>query len=340
MSGRPAAATTARSTASPRRSGELDISSVLPQRSGRIEIVRIESLAHADSPRLAGEVDEHTQRLAESESDLPPILVHRPTMRIIDGTHRVRAMAYRGRDEIEVEFYDGTLEDAFVLSVHANVQHGLPLSRADRRAAARRILATHADWSDRAIAQLTGLSAKTISDLRCATADEQPLHRIGHDGRARPLNSTPGRRLAADVLGQRPEASLREVAKVAGVSPGTVRDVRDRLRRGESPIPEQRRSETSNASPREARKRIDPVDLSRVLQSLAKDPSLRMTESGRNFLRWLHQRRVDVRDCRMVADSVPTHRLAVVVELARVYASIWEEIAAELETKIRHDVAS
>jgi len=129
----------------------LDISSVLPRRIGRTEIVRIESLAPADSPRLAGEVHEHAQPGGEPVR-FGAILVHRPTMRIIDGTHRVREMADRGSDEIRVEFYDGTQEDAFVLSVHANVQHGLPLSRTDRRAAARRILNTHADWSDRAIA--------------------------------------------------------------------------------------------------------------------------------------------------------------------------------------------
>jgi transposase-like protein len=225
-------------------------------------------------------------------------------------------------------------------SVHANVQHGLPLSRADLRAAARRILSTHADWSDRAIAQLTGLSAKTIRDLRCATAEKQPLHRMGHDGRERPLNSAPGRRLAAEALGQRPDASLREVAKIAGISPGTVRDVRDRLRRGESPIPERRSCQTSKAWPREPRKRIDQVDVSRELERLARDPSLRMTQSGRNLLRWLHHRRVDVHDCRMVIDSVPSHRLGVMVEVARVYASIWEMIAAELQKRIRHDVAS
>ena len=119
-----------------------------------------------------------------------------------------------------------------------------------------------------------------------------------------------------------------------------MRDVRDRLRRGQSPIPEQRRSHTSNASPREARKRIDPLDVPRVLESLAKDPSLRMTQTGRNLLQWLHLRRVDVRDCRMVVDSVPTHRLGAVVELARVYASIWETIATQLETQIPHDMAS
>ena len=76
-----------------------------------------------------------------------------------------------------------------------------------------------------------------------------------------------------------------------------------------------------------------------MLESLAKDPSLRMTQTGRNLLQWLHLRRVDVRDCRMVVDSVPTHRRAVLVELARVYASIWETIAAQLETKVGQDVA-
>jgi hypothetical protein len=318
----------------------LDILSVLAPRSGRTEIVRIESLAPADSPRLAGEVDDYAQRLAESESDLPPVLVHRPTMRIIDGTHRVKAIAYRGGEEIEAEFYDGSPEDAFVLSVYANMRHGLRLSRADLRAAARRILGTHADWSDRAIAQLTGLSARTIRDLRCATAEAQPLHRIGHDGRQRPLNSAPGRRLAAEMLGQRPDASLREVAKGAGISPGTVRDVRDRLGRGESPIPERRSCQTSTGWPRGPRKRIDQVDVSRELERLTRDPSLRMTESGRHFLRWLHQRRVDVHDCRMVVDCVPTHRLGVMVEVAQAYASTWQMIAAELQTKICRDMAS
>ena len=195
----------------------MDISSVLAPRSGRTEIIKIESLAPADSPRLAGEINEHAERLAESDSDLPPILVHRPTMRIIDGTHRVKAMAYLGRDEIEAEFYDGSLEDAFVLSVHANVRHGLPLSLADRRAAARRILNTHADWSDRAIAQLTGLSATTISDLRCATAQTQQLHtRIGRDGRARPLNSAPGRRSGRRSTGPAPRRLIARSGQSRG----------------------------------------------------------------------------------------------------------------------------
>jgi hypothetical protein len=42
----------------------------------------------------------------------------------------------------------------------------------------------------------------------------------------------------------------------------------------------------------------------------------------------------------MIVDSVPTHRLGVVVALARTYASIWEMIAAEVEKQIPHDMAA
>lgn len=41
-----------------------------------------------------------------------------------------------------------------------NTHHGLPLTRADRKAAAQRILDIHPHWSDRAIAKVTGLSPK------------------------------------------------------------------------------------------------------------------------------------------------------------------------------------
>ncbi|MGH8879883.1 MAG: hypothetical protein ACRD0P_21450, partial [Stackebrandtia sp.] len=56
-----------------------------------VERVRIALLRPADSPRLDGENSEHTQMLAESSEKLPPILVHRQTMRVIDGVHRLSA---------------------------------------------------------------------------------------------------------------------------------------------------------------------------------------------------------------------------------------------------------
>ncbi|MFD1047646.1 ParB/RepB/Spo0J family partition protein, partial [Kibdelosporangium lantanae] len=104
------------------------------------ELVPIDSLLPANSPRLAGESIEHAQVLAASAADLPPIVVQRGTMRVIDGMHRLRAARMRGQNEILVRFYDGDDDEAFIVAVRTNVTHGLPLSQADRTAAAARII--------------------------------------------------------------------------------------------------------------------------------------------------------------------------------------------------------
>jgi ParB-like chromosome segregation protein Spo0J len=197
--------------------------------------VPIAALIAADSPRRSGESLEHIRRLAESEEGLPPILVHRSTMRIVDGMHRFRAAQLRGQQEIEVRFFDGDEASAFVLAVQANIMHGLPLSLADRKAAAARVMTLYPHWSDRMVALATGLAAKTVAALRKRPdEDTQQLDvRVGRDGRARPINGAQRRQIAASLMAQNPEASLREIARQAGISPETVRDVRARQSRGQ-----------------------------------------------------------------------------------------------------------
>src|SRR3981081_155007 len=90
--------------------------------------------------------------LAEASGALPPIMVHRPTMRVIDGVHRVRAALLNGITEIEGRLLDWDENAAFILAVTANIAHGLPLNPADRAAAAARIIACQPLWSDRAVA--------------------------------------------------------------------------------------------------------------------------------------------------------------------------------------------
>jgi hypothetical protein len=128
--------------------------------------VRLASLVTSGSPRRSGESLEHIRRLAESEAELPPIVVHRATMRVIDGMHRLRAAELRGEDEIEVRFFDGDEASSFVLAVQANITHGLPLSLADRKAAAVHIMTLYPQWSDRMVASAAGLAAKTVAASR------------------------------------------------------------------------------------------------------------------------------------------------------------------------------
>jgi ParB-like chromosome segregation protein Spo0J len=299
-------------------------------------------LRPADSPRLVGEDEEHIRILAESDRTLPPILVHRPSMRVIDGMHRLGAARLRGQDTTEVVFFDGSEEDAFLLAVKANMAHGLPLSYADREAAVARIVVSHPDWSDRAIAATTGLAPRTVAAVRGRIDGLPPeTARVGRDGRVRPLNGTDGRLVASRLIAAHPNASLREIARGAGISPTTVRDVRERIQRGEDPVRLQRsRPRPRTAAPRDG----EPVEPARppseglttrerdqVLSRLERDPSLRFAQSGHMVLRWLARRLVTHEEWQDVAEAAPPHTAYIIAAVARRCAGEWLEFARQLE---------
>jgi ParB-like chromosome segregation protein Spo0J len=308
-------------------------------------MVPIRLLLPADSPRQVGEDAAHIRVLAESDAVLPPILVHRATMRVIDGMHRVAAARLRGYDTIEVTFFDGSEAEAFVLAVKANVTHGLPLSRSDREAAAARIIASRPRWSDRAIAAATGLAATTVATIRRRTAadSQQSDVRIGRDGRARPVDGAEGRRLASLVIAARPDTSLREIARAAGISPATARDVRERMNRGDDPVPPKLRLQRS--TPEAPRRRAEPPpartpareerEPTSVLENLRQDPSLRFAESGRALLRWLAGHSIESDDWRAFVEATPPHCANIVAGLARSYAKEWLDFASELDQRVR-----
>nr|AEP40926.1 operon transcriptional regulator [Amycolatopsis sp. FU40] len=316
------------------------------RRNGTV-LVPIDALLPADSPRLSGEDLAHTRTLAEISAILPPILVHRPTMRVIDGMHRVCAAKRCNLDTIEVKFFDGTPEEAFLLAVESNIGRGLPLSLADREAAAARVIASYPQWSDRAIAARTGLSARTVSVIRSSSTagQEQSNARVGLDGRVRPLNSVAGRLRASEVIAAQPNASLRAVARESGISVATARDVRLRLNRGEHPIPAGLRpAETPTVSvPAQrteapARKTVDVAAEPEALlhwQKLAKDPSLRLSETGRALLRWLSFQAIQSDELNRLTDAVPDHGMEAVRRLALRCADTWQDFADELEKRVR-----
>ena len=302
--------------------------------SREVHTVEIGSLAPADSPRLAGEDGEHAIRLAETPDALPPILVHRPTMRVIDGMHRLQAARLRGRETIDAEFFDGSAEDAFVQAVRVNTRHGLPLTLADRKAAAARILQSHPHLSDRTVAGDSGLSDKTVGAIRRSTPGTPQLNgRVGADGRLRPLSGREGRQRAAEVIGSRPTAAVREIAERAGISVGTAHDLRSRIRRGEDPAGPGSPHVPAGPVPGSAGRLEVPGSNGMILQSLLRDPAMRHTDSGRELLRWLHTHALGIDAWPSLINSVPDHRITTVAKVARRCAQAWCQFTSELELR-------
>lgn len=319
-------------------------------------VVPVSVLLRGDSPRT-GVDEEHVLRLAALEVPLPPVLVRRVGMSVVDGWHRLLAALARGERTIRVEFFEGSEEEAFLRAVELNVAHGLPLSLADRRAAAARVIVSHPQMSDRAVAQASGLSAKAVAGIRrCSTDAEPQLNgRVGRDGRVRPLNAAEGRWRAAQLMAENPESSLRDIARGAGISPATVHDVRKRVRAGRPPAdtrPPGGESEAGAAVPGQAGIRPLPPDWvpsvglagrpgpdrtgrqgqphsGLALDKLRRDPSLRLRRDGRELLRLLqHSTLVGWPGLSAV---VPRHCETLVAHLARQCAEQWLEFAKALE---------
>jgi ParB-like chromosome segregation protein Spo0J len=308
-----------------------------------VVMVLISSLQCSDSPRLSGENVDHIRALAESGVAFPPITVNRCTMRVIDGMHRLRATTLRGQDKIAVRFFEGEDRDAFVFAVEANIKHGLPLSLTDRTAAAIRIINSHPEWSDRAIASSTGLAATTVGQIRRrSTAHNAQLNtRVGRDGRIRPLNAAEGRRIAAELMAHEPNASLRQIASAAGISLGTAQNVRQRLRCGNDPVypkdhetPQQKaQSEAEVPLSRQTDKAVSPRFIENrpmLLQMLLKDPSLRFSDAGRTLIHLLNALAVGASAWDRLIDDLPPHCAHAVSNAARACAQLWQDFANRL----------
>ncbi len=287
------------------------------------------------------------EMLASTGDPLPPIVVHRATMRVIDGMHRLKAAKARGDREIAVEFFDGTEDDAFLRAVCENVVHGLPLSRIDREAAVRRIMSSHAGLSDRAIARMVALSPSTVAAIRRRSSDgsAQSNSRLGMDGRTRPVDAVEGRLRTSRLIAQRPDASLRAIARDAKVSLGTAHDVRKRMDRGEDPVPARLRSEpTGSAEPTDSSVLVPApraegtigggLPSSSIVDSLRRDPALRVSETGRMLLQWLGVCALP-QHREQVVDAIPEHCVESVLELASTCAENWMRLRQDLQRRVR-----
>ncbi|HJP78055.1 MAG TPA: ParB N-terminal domain-containing protein [Pseudonocardiaceae bacterium] len=293
--------------------------------------VAIAALRPADSPRISGEDQTHVRTLAETDAELPPILVQRSTMRVIDGAHRVAAARLRGADTVRARFFDGDDAAAFLLAVKSNVLQGLPLTLAERKQAAKRIVTSHPQWSDRAIAAVVGLDHKTVGSVRRCLIGEIPqsVRRIGRDGRVRPVDNTEGRTKAGQLIAEFPHASIRQIAQTVGMSTATVQDVRKRVRHGADPVPARAERSRGQQAVAELPRTEGGRDRATVIKALRTDPSLRFTDSGRALLRWLDACAAPA-DWDALVTALPPHAAGLVAEVAQSFATQWQQFALRL----------
>lgn len=279
--------------------------------------VPIALLRAADSPRLKGADGGHTRLLAETDAELPPILVCRGTMRVIDGMHRLEAALMRGAETIRVRYVDGDPDAVFVLAVESNVRHGLPLTLADRKAAAARIVRSHPHWSDRAVAAKTGLAHKTVGAIRRRSSGEIPQlgERVGQDGRVRKVRVSAPAQLEDGRPGRTGEF---------GVSPD-----------GGGPAGSETRSTEAQAQVRGRSVKMvsATADANAVLRLLSSDPSLRYTDAGRTVLRILQAHVCATDRWDQLAAAMPEHLLDLLAELMRKCIDDYHEFAAQLQRR-------
>lgn len=276
--------------------------------------------------RQAGTDPRHVELLAEVSQSvaLPSILVQKNGMRVIDGLHRCEVAKLRGEANISARIVECTDAEALVFAIQANTLHGLPLSRPDRVASVERVLASHPGWSDRAIAELSGLSAKTVAAIRSGSPDAATANgkRLGRDGRWRPLFGGTGRERAAEYMAAHPEAPLREVAKAAGVSLGTAHSVRTRSRRPDG--------QRTAARARPASAGSVPLTWPSLSAKLERDPALRHAEGGRAFLRWMAGHAVQEGEWQNFVEAIPHHWRPDISRTALTIGREWRQFAGRL----------
>lgn len=178
----------------------------------------------------------HVTNLRMAIGNLPPIVV-RPHKReghyeIIDGSHRLAAHREEGRKSIAAVVTDLGDVEALAAAIHANLEHGKPVTVSERAKAARRLIALDPDRSDRWIAEQCGLSPSTIGKMRPPVQSGHLT--TGKDGKSypTPAAAAEGRNKARTIHAENPDLSDRKLAEAAGVSKGTASKVKQEARNG------------------------------------------------------------------------------------------------------------
>ncbi len=152
---------------------------------------------------LRDRLDEDTvTRYIDAWGRLPPVTVWDVDGRLLlaDGFHRHAAAVTLGKKTIPSEVLHGSFSDALDYVAGANLFHGLPLSRSERRRAIEIRLRLHHDRSDRHLAEEMSVGRELVAKIRRQLIEASQIPagttRVGADGKTYPaLPKDPGERL-------------------------------------------------------------------------------------------------------------------------------------------------
>jgi hypothetical protein len=145
---------------------------------------------------VSGLDEDHLERLRTSDpATWPPLLVAPNDIGgydVIDGFHRLQVAQERGLEGVPCEVEAGV---GYLEAVFANQQHGLPLSRRDRKRFARWLHAAAPDLSLRQLGENCSLDPKTVKRAieedeageEHDEGEENPRHRETHSQHAAPV---------------------------------------------------------------------------------------------------------------------------------------------------------
>jgi len=119
-------------------------------------------------PRLGGLDAGQVAALVENPDGWPPLIaVEDGGYRLVDGFHRFAAAQNLNRKTVPVQVLEMPADgDLAALAFALNALHGQPLTLADRRAFAARLLRRDPASSDREVGRRAGLSQPTVAKVR------------------------------------------------------------------------------------------------------------------------------------------------------------------------------
>jgi hypothetical protein len=138
-------------------------------------------------------VREYVESL-EAGAVFPPVVVFYDGRRyyLADGFHRIAAYKERSASTVEARVEQGTLRDAQLYAMRANVAHGLRATKADKRNAVAFMLQDEEwrNWSNREIGRQCGVDGKTVQSVRVEIGAVSTVRTVSRGGQVVTYDTT------------------------------------------------------------------------------------------------------------------------------------------------------